>query len=1146
MGEVVEAYCARVDSVHCAVRASASQTSEREGSASAVESAPGSFPVVRGYEIKRTLSHGGQGVVYQAIQMSTRRKVALKVLLYSAHASPSARKRFEREIELVASLRHPHIVTVFDSGATSDGRPFCVMDYVRGEPLRQYMRDRRVKLDEALQLFGKVCDAMNHAHQNGVIHRDLKPSNILVDAEGNPKVLDFGLAKMTGGPEKTLVSLTGQVVGTLPYMSPEQARGDPDRIDTRTDVYALGVILYEMLTGQYPYPVVGEMADVLRHITETPPTPLSRQWKAGSGVTGQAPKRLWGRDCPIDSEVQTIVLKALSKERERRYQSAGELARDVRHYLAGEPIEARRESGLYVAKKWVQRHRVAATVTFGIIVMVLVGIVMITAMWQKLKYQGDVATVLKLFYERDSEDNKDVGHHVREMLRLDAMAEELTGNSAIDEVSRLRAEQEYALLRRLDLALAKNEIGPVARLFAQEPQLESILLNLNTHADAAGIVGRLCRRLEMSLLVPPPMHRVQEALDFNAMLLSLQPRNEHALRAAAETERLYRSLSLVYTNDFADVSDGSIPSRWETEFVGDIAVQKPENALRIESSTAAARFVNLALPTLESTVVLKCRIRVEANGATRVPDFAAGDIGLRAKEKPVCACRFMGDVWRVPTRESGPQRRRPPELPLTLDRWHQVEIRYFRGRGTFDVLIDETVLVEEALCQNEEAVHSIRFDAPNASVLWIDDVEVRSGDVPLKRELGTWFPVNVVEKVPLGIVRNVPIDASTMTVHDFDSDGQPELATGPHRRPGALAFYRLTGAAYEPEHMVAHQYASDRQLDVYGMIDGHLAVTGLKRCGEDLEQEPGTSGVRLLNVARDFSIREAFSKEYPDCGVAAVMAPINYGPKRRGLVVGLGNTDGFRGFELFETGPPQSGEPYVSLGFYAPRGPGGRPSDVRSIAPCDWNGDGGDDLFIGWANWNAFCPALAVLDGAEARSVQPLTEGSRTGDDRKDWSGIGPTRVACANLDGQTEHLIAVSSRQQSLLGGPGTGPGVRVWRVADIQADTTSEPIFFYRCDALAVAVGRIDNRPVFATATAEPEPAGVGQDVVHHLVFRVYGVTSGQVEVLWEARLFDTLGANYGPSLAIADVNGDGQQELLASLSHLGVFVFAVEEDR
>lgn len=197
---------------------------------------------IPGYRILKEIHRGGQGVVYQAIQLSTKRKVALKVMLEGPFAGPASKRRFEREIELVGTLRHPNIVPIFDSGI-AQGRFFYAMDYIRGAPLNRDAGAESRSVEDTLRLFAKVCSAIDHAHQKGIVHRDLKPSNILVDERGEPYVVDFGLAKVGGAAADAslLVSVTGQVMGTPAYMSPEQAAGRPDEVDMRSDVYALGL-----------------------------------------------------------------------------------------------------------------------------------------------------------------------------------------------------------------------------------------------------------------------------------------------------------------------------------------------------------------------------------------------------------------------------------------------------------------------------------------------------------------------------------------------------------------------------------------------------------------------------------------------------------------------------------------------------------------------------------------------------------------------------------------------------------------------------------------------------------------------------------------------------------------------------------------
>jgi serine/threonine protein kinase len=346
------------------------------------ESPSASYPEFEGYLILEELPPGGQAIVYKALHKATKTKVALKVLPPGLHSSTKARNRFEQEVELIASLNHPNIVAIRDSGI-SKGQYYFSMEYIHGQPLYKYVVSKNLSIQDSLILFEKICDAVAHAHQRGVIHRDLKPANIIIDERGEPHVLDFGLAKAAGRftavSEKTVMpSITGNIKGTLTYMSPEQAAGRPDLVDTRTDIYSLGVILYRMLIRRFPYDVSGSTLEVLQNVRQAE---LVR------------PRQIISR---FDSDVEAILLKALEKDPKQRYQSVAELANDLECWLQGLPITARSVTTLYVLRKMILRHRTASAV-LGLLLVIILS----TAFFSSYYYVQAKSAVKSLEAERE-------------------------------------------------------------------------------------------------------------------------------------------------------------------------------------------------------------------------------------------------------------------------------------------------------------------------------------------------------------------------------------------------------------------------------------------------------------------------------------------------------------------------------------------------------------------------------------------------------------------------------------------------------------------------------------------------------------------------------------------------------------------------
>jgi len=392
---------------------------------------PGLPETIGRYRILRQLGEGGMGIVYEAEQENPRRTVAVKVIR-AGLTTPVLLRRFEHEAQTLGKLQHPGIAQVFEAGTASTPlgeQPFFAMEFIRGPNLREWVADKNPSVTQRLEMMARVCDAVHHAHQKGVIHRDLKPGNILVNESGQPKVLDFGVARVTD-PDlqmSTFQTDVGQLVGTIQYMSPEQASNSDD-LDTRSDVYALGVILYEVLASKLPYRTSARnLPEAVRMILEEDPSSLSTV----------------RRD--LRGDVETIVAKALEKERERRYESAEQLAADVRRYLRDEPIVARPPSRLYQIHKFARRNRALVGGVAAAFVLLVAGTVVSTWQAVRAKRAEKVAAAERDRANVEAETAGEVAAFLQSLFEIsnpdESRGEEITARDMLDRGA-ARIEEE--------------------------------------------------------------------------------------------------------------------------------------------------------------------------------------------------------------------------------------------------------------------------------------------------------------------------------------------------------------------------------------------------------------------------------------------------------------------------------------------------------------------------------------------------------------------------------------------------------------------------------------------------------------------------------------------------------------------------------
>ncbi len=564
----------------------------------------GSFVAGR-YKIRQEIGEGGMGSVYLAEQTHpVKRMVALK-LIKAGMDSRTVLARFESERQALALMDHPNIAKVLDAGTTDAGRPYFVMELVKGTPVTMYCDQHRLGLPERLALFRQICSAVQHAHQKGIIHRDLKPTNILVESHDDqpvPKVIDFGLAKAISGlrlTDQSLFTAFGGVAGTPLYMAPEQASFNALDIDTRADIYALGVVLYELLTGTTPIrretfqkAALEEMLRVIRE--DEPPTPSSRLSTSDALPSLAANRHIEPARLSriIRGDLDWVVMKALSKDRQRRYDSAIALANDLERFLNHEPVTAGPPSAVYRMRKFLRRNRVQA-VAASLVLLALVG--------------GVVGTTLGLFEARRQAKIASAAADAKEKARL------------------AESEQRKEAEKRLVMVEKSNQI------------LGSIFVNLNPRAekkDDKPLLERLGENLDKATA------QIEEAAIGDSLSVA---RMQNILGVS--------QLELGYTEKAI-----ALFTKARATFTAQLGPDDPETLSSMNDLAAAyltAGKFEQSLPLFEKVLELR-RAQLGPITVKRSSAWATSPAVIAPRERSIAPCRSTSRFSRSRRSSSGP------------------------------------------------------------------------------------------------------------------------------------------------------------------------------------------------------------------------------------------------------------------------------------------------------------------------------------------------------------------------------------------------------------------------------------------------------------------------------------------------------------